>query len=83
MEEAEIRIALTTEPVGKHHWQWVVVFASAEEIVRIDRSERVYATVAEALAEGQQAITEIRIRGGLHPGTKLPGVAKRGQALHH
>ena len=62
MEEQEIRMALTTEPVGKHHWQWVVVFASAEEIVRIDRSDRLFATVAEALTAGQQAITEIRLR---------------------
>jgi hypothetical protein len=63
MEEMEIRIALTTEPVGKHHWQWVVVFASAQEIVRIDRSEGIFETVADALAAGQLAINEIRVRG--------------------
>ena len=63
MEEQEIRMALTTEPVGKHHWQWVVVFASAEQIVRVDRSDRLFGTVAEALTAGQQAITEIRVRG--------------------
>ena len=63
MEEHEIRIALTTEPIGKDHWQWVVVFASTEEIVRIDRSKTVFSTVAEALAAGQVAIDEIRVRG--------------------
>jgi hypothetical protein len=63
MEEMEIRIALTTEPVGKHRWQWVVVFASAQEIVRIDRSDGVFDTVADALAAGQVAIDEIRLRG--------------------
>jgi nitroimidazol reductase NimA-like FMN-containing flavoprotein (pyridoxamine 5'-phosphate oxidase superfamily) len=62
MEEKEVRMALTTEPVGKTHWQWVVVFASAEEIVRIDRSDNVFATVAEALAAGQVAINAIRAR---------------------
>lgn len=65
MEDADVRLALTTEPVGKHHWQWVVVFASAEEIVRIDRSDRVFSTVAEALAAGQHAIDEIRLNGSL------------------
>jgi hypothetical protein len=64
MEEMEVRIALTTELVGKHQWQWVVVFASAEEIVRIDRSEPMFPTVAEALAAGQVVIDEIRLRGG-------------------
>jgi hypothetical protein len=63
MEEKDVRLALTTEPVGKHHWQWVVVFASAEEIVRIDRSDRVFETVAEALAAGQHALDEIRLYG--------------------
>jgi len=63
MEDHEIGMALTTEPVGKHQWQWVVVFASAEEIVRIVRSETLFATVAEALVAGQRAITEIRVRG--------------------
>jgi hypothetical protein len=62
MEERDIRMALTTEPVGKHHWQWVVVFASAEEIVRVDRSGLLFNTVAEALTAGQQAIDEIRLR---------------------
>ncbi len=63
MEDHEIRMALTTEPAGKHQWQWVVVFASAEEIVRVDRSDRLFPSVAEALIAGQQAITEIRVRG--------------------
>jgi stress-induced morphogen len=75
MEEQEIRIALTTEPVGKHHWQWVVVFASAEEIVRLDRSDRVFTTVAEALAAGQHAISEIRLRGGWQASLRSQGQA--------
>lgn len=61
MNDNEIRVALTTEPIGKDRWQWVVVFASAEEIVRIDRSESVFPTVAEALAAGQVAIDELRV----------------------
>lgn len=60
MEYDEIRIALTTEPVGKEHWQWVVVFANAQEITRIDRSRVVFPTVSEALAAGQVAIDRIR-----------------------
>jgi hypothetical protein len=60
VEDSEIRVALTTEPIGKNLWQWVVVFASAEEIVRIDRSDTVFPTVAEALAAGQLAISELR-----------------------
>jgi hypothetical protein len=61
VNDNEIRVALTTEPIGKDRWQWVVVFASAEEIVRIDRSESVFPTVAEALAAGQVAIDEVRV----------------------
>lgn len=76
MEDHEIRMALTTEPVGKHLWQWVVVFASAEEIVRVDRSDRLFATVAEALTAGQQAITEIRVRGA------QPGRRAKEQPVH-
>lgn len=60
MESSEIRMALTTEPIGRQQWQWVVVFASAEEIVRIDRSDDCFASVAEALAAGQLAIEAIR-----------------------
>ena len=60
LESSEIRMALTTEPIGKQRWQWVVVFASAEEIVRIDRSKDHFASVAEALAAGQLAINAIR-----------------------
>ena len=65
MNDNEIRVALTTEPIGKDRWQWVVVFASAEEIVRIDRSESVFPTVAEALAAGQVAIDELRVSRSL------------------
>jgi hypothetical protein len=60
VEDDEIRVALTTEPIGKDLWQWVVVFASAEEIIRIDRSDTVFPTVAEALAAGQLAIGPLR-----------------------
>lgn len=62
MDDSEIRVALTTEPIGKDLWQWVVVFASTEEIVRVDRSEIVFPTVAEALAAGQLAINQLRVR---------------------
>lgn len=65
VNENEIRVALTTEPIGKDLWQWVVVFASAEEIVRVDRSKHVFPSVTEALAAGQLAINQIRI-GGPH-----------------
>ena len=77
VEDLEIRIALTTEPVGKHRWQWVVVFASAQEIVRIERSACVFESVAEALAAGQLAIDEIRGRGGWQPDLRAPA-----QAMH-
>jgi len=60
LEDSEIRVALTTEPIGKEQWQWVVVSASAEEIVRIERSEGFFPTVAAALAAGQLAIDAIR-----------------------
>ena len=63
VDQSEIRVALTTEPIGRGYWQWVVVFASAEEIVRIDRSDMVFPTVAEALAAGQMAIDQIRDAG--------------------
>jgi len=75
MEEMEVRIALTTEPVGRHQWQWVVVFASAEEIVRIDRSEHIFSTVAEALAAGQVAINALRLRGGWQTSQPVEGQA--------
>ena len=61
MEDSEVRVALTTEPIGKDLWQWVVVFASAERIVRVNRSEIVFPTVAEALAAGQRVINAIRL----------------------
>jgi len=61
MEESEVRVALTTEPVGKDLWQWVVVFASAEQIVRVNRSEEVFDTVAEALTAGQRVIDALRL----------------------
>jgi hypothetical protein len=64
MEEHEVRVALTTEPIGKDLWQWVVVFASAEQIVRVNRSEIVFETVAEALAAGQRVINAIRAEPG-------------------
>ena len=61
MEQSEIRVALTTEPIGKDLWQWVVVFASAEQIVRVNRSEKLFASVAEALTAGQGVIDELRL----------------------
>jgi hypothetical protein len=61
MNDSEVRVALTTEPIGKDLWQWVVVFASAEQIVRVNRSEIVFATVAEALAAGQRVINALRV----------------------
>jgi hypothetical protein len=61
MEDSEVRVALTTEPIGKDLWQWVVVFASAERIVRVNRSESVFPTVAEALVAGQRVINAIRL----------------------
>ena len=60
MDESEIRVALTTEPLGRGGWQWVVIFASAEEIVRVDRSDAVFPSVAEAIAAGQRAIQLLR-----------------------
>lgn len=56
MDDNEIRLALTTEPLGRDQWQWVLVYASAREIVRVDRSSAVFGTVAEAVAAGQKAI---------------------------
>jgi hypothetical protein len=73
MEEHEVRVALTTEPIGKDSWQWVVVFASAEQIVRVNRSEIVFGTVAEALAAGQRVINAIRL--------SEPGASA--QPVHH
>ncbi|HZH08516.1 MAG TPA: hypothetical protein VEY69_17755 [Lautropia sp.] len=61
MEDSEVRVALTTEPIGKDLWQWVVVYASAERIVRVNRSEIVFPSVAEALVAGQQVINAIRL----------------------
>ena len=61
MEDSEVRVALTTEPIGKDLWQWVVVFASAERIVRVNRSEIVFPSVAEALVAGQRVINAIRL----------------------
>jgi hypothetical protein len=63
VDESEIRMALTTEPIGKGLWQWVVVYASAEEIVRVDRSQVDFPTVAAALAAGQTVIHQIRMSG--------------------
>jgi hypothetical protein len=67
VEESEVRMALTTEPIGKGLWQWVVVYASAEEIVRVDRSQVDFPTVAEALAAGQTVIHQIRTSGSTSP----------------
>lgn len=60
MDDNEIRVALTTEPLGRDQWQWVLVYASAQEIVKVDRSSAVFGTVAEAVAAGQKAIDRRR-----------------------
>ena len=60
MDDNEIRVALTTEPLGRDQWQWVLVYASAREIVKVDRSSAVFGTVAEAVAAGQKAIDRRR-----------------------